>query len=74
MRCGDREGWVGVHASVVFYAHCQCCVDEIGRDVYGLLGVDGDILVVFGVVCCAGGDAQCVLRVVCYVGHFEESS
>lgn len=36
---------------------------------HGFLGVDQDVLMVFGVVGCACGDAQHVLRVVRYLRH-----
>ena len=44
--------------AVVFDAHVYLCVDEVRGDVYGLLGVDEHILMVFGVVRGACGYAQ----------------
>jgi hypothetical protein len=65
-----RVIWCRVkNTSVVFDAHMQLCVDQVRGDVHRLLGVDEDILVVFGVVGCACGDVQHILLRVRYFGH-----
>lgn len=55
--------WRGKHASIVFDPDMYPRVEVLGRNVYRLLSVDLDVLMLGRVVCCTGGDAQDILLV-----------
>jgi hypothetical protein len=49
-------------------------VYQVGGDVDGLLSIDEDILVIFGVVCWASGDLEHILLVVSDFRHLVDVS
>jgi hypothetical protein len=57
--------------AIVLDAHVYMGVNQVGGNLYGLLGVDEDILVIFWVVRGACSDSQHVLLVVGDFWHFR---
>jgi hypothetical protein len=60
---------VRTRTAVVFDAHAQLGVDQVRRDGYGLLAVDGYLCVFGGAVGGARADAQDILLVEGHIGE-----